>query len=287
MREPLPFAPWGELCVALFRRFDAESDKYNDRELNSLPTDIIGWAEAASQICRHPAHRVALDRDVESKCFQRQLAGLQKIHEGGDHHWWKNFLLGQDLRAKFSTNIYAGCSLSTMSLLDISRLNTSQRNAIDSARHLPNSIGLITGSAATGKTAVLVAMVKPFLWAPSTKGANDDRVEAPAIKSAGEYYVEPLPDDHNPDKYDEDASHELTRAQIECAAEPTYDTSSGNNNCVEAPATKNAGKYCVESLPDDPNTDNAMKTRLMSSHARKSSVRQSLLLILVAATTTV
>ena len=80
-------------------------------------------------------------------------------------------------------------------------------------------------------------------------------MKALAIKNAGEYCVKLLPDDHDTDKWDEDASPKLTRARDKYAAKPTFDTNSGNNNCVAAPAIKNAGKYCVETLPNDHNTD--------------------------------
>ena len=172
--KPLFFAPWEELCIALFRKFNAKSDKYNDQELNSLPTDIISWAKAASQISWHSTHQVTLDFNVESKIFWRQIARLQKIDKSSDYLWWKNFLLSQDLRVKFNTDIYAHCFPLAMFFLDTSCFNAFQRHAIDSATHLPNNIGLITESAATRKIALLVAMVMLCLWALSTKGVSDN-----------------------------------------------------------------------------------------------------------------
>ena len=50
-------------------------------------------------------------------------------------------------------------------------------------------------------------------------------------------------------------SQKLTRTRDECAAKTIFDTSSDNDNCVVVPATKNAGKYYVESFLDDRNTD--------------------------------
>ena len=64
-----------------------------------------------------------------------------------------------------------------MSLLDTAGLNTAQQKAIKTVRHLSSGIGLITGPAATGKTAFLVAMVKPFLWAPATQSNGSERAE--------------------------------------------------------------------------------------------------------------
>ena len=126
---------------------------------------------------------------------RRQVKNLSATNSG-------TAILGRYIRANFNTVIYARCSPLAMSFLDTSCFNTSQRHAIDSARHLPNGIRLITGLAATGKTALLVAMVMPFLWASATKSTSNGWVEAPANKSASEYYVEPLPDDHDTDKND-------------------------------------------------------------------------------------
>ena len=52
--EPLPFAPWGEMCIVFFRRFNKETGEYDERELNALPTDTVGLAEATSRVPRHP-----------------------------------------------------------------------------------------------------------------------------------------------------------------------------------------------------------------------------------------
>ena len=67
-----------------------------------------------------------------------------------------------------------------MSLLDTAGLNTAQQKAIETVRHLPSGIGLITNPAAAGKTALLVAMVKPFLWAPATQSNGGERAEPTA-----------------------------------------------------------------------------------------------------------
>ena len=121
----LPFAPWEEICIALFRRFDQEEGVYNERDLNALPTNIIGWKEAATRISKHSAHPVALDRSVQTKTFHWQIAGLRKLHNDKGFEALRQFLLGRDIFPKYFTNIYKRCSSSATSLLDTAGLNTA------------------------------------------------------------------------------------------------------------------------------------------------------------------
>ena len=123
--DPLPFAPWGEICIALFRRFDREEGVYNEQDLNALPTNIIDWEEAAIRISKHPAHLVALDRSVQTKTFHWQIAGLRRLHDDKGFEALRQFLLGRDIFPKYFTNIYEQCSPSAMSLLDTARLSTA------------------------------------------------------------------------------------------------------------------------------------------------------------------
>ncbi|MCJ1423013.1 hypothetical protein MMC29_000894 [Sticta canariensis] len=175
--EPLPFAPWGELCIVFFRTFNKETGEYDERELNTLPTDTVSLAEATSRVSRHPAHQIALDRNLQTKTFRRQIAELRKLRDYEDYGWWREFLLGKNVTPMFYTDIYSRCSSSAKSLLDTNKLNAAQRKAVDLVKRLPNGVGLITGPAATGKTALLVTMVKLFLWAPATKSGDNDSVK--------------------------------------------------------------------------------------------------------------
>ena len=118
-----------------------------------------------------------MDRNLQTKTFRRQIAGLRKLREYKDHGWWREFFLGKNVTAMFYTDIYSQCSPSAKSLLDTKNLNAAQRKAVDLVKHLPNGIGFITGPAATGKTALQVAIMKPFLWAPPTKSGDDDVAE--------------------------------------------------------------------------------------------------------------
>ncbi|MCJ1467567.1 hypothetical protein MMC07_006192 [Pseudocyphellaria aurata] len=161
--EPLPFAAWGDLCIVLFRKFNKEDGVYDARELNALPTEKVGFAEAGSRISQHPAHQVALAEPADKNIPSADS-------------WAPEFILGKDLGVKSEPDIYRQCSQKAKSLLNITFLNAAQQKAIELVKRPVNGIGLITGPAATGKTLLLVAMVMPFLWAPASESGDPSAI---------------------------------------------------------------------------------------------------------------
>ena len=67
-----------------------------------------------------------------------------------------------------SEAFFKNCSDESMSLLSTDGLNNSHVAALSYLRKIRNGVGMITGPAATGKTAFIERVVQPFLFNPSS-----------------------------------------------------------------------------------------------------------------------
>lgn len=77
MIDTLSCASLGDVCLALFPRYDAETNDYDKRDVNSLSANIVEVSEAFRAISKHPAHEVGIDID---KTFKRQIVELHKLY---------------------------------------------------------------------------------------------------------------------------------------------------------------------------------------------------------------
>jgi hypothetical protein len=161
--EPLPCAPHGEVCTALFRRWDSETNEYDTYNLNSLSSEILSIEDAFVQVSQHPPHEVVIKMKTDTKRFHRQINGLHSLYEKEHCRWWHEYLLGKDVSSQRKDDIFARCSEEAMQLLNIGHFNLAQTQGVAYTRELPNGIGLITGPAGTGKSTLITTIIQPFL----------------------------------------------------------------------------------------------------------------------------
>lgn len=174
--EPLLCTFLRNLCIVFFCKFNKKTREYDDQNLNALLCNIVGLAEATLQVSQHSAHQIALNCIFQTKTFCWQVIKLHKINLIKDNRW-KQFLLGKNVSLEFYSDIYFQCSTSAKCFLDTTKLNTTQLKTVKLIKYFPNGIGLITRSAAIGKTALLVIIIRSFLWAPPIKSGNNNAEE--------------------------------------------------------------------------------------------------------------
>ena len=127
---------------------------------------MINIEHAFVQITSHPAHLVGVKCVLSQKTFQRQMIGINKLYRAPTS-WWRSMLLGKDITCRINSDIYEHSHAKAMVLLETGKLNNTQQRGVEYLRSLPNGIGLITGPAATGKTAFIERVVQPFLLSPT------------------------------------------------------------------------------------------------------------------------
>lgn len=109
---------------------------------------------------------VGVKCDLSKKTFQRELVGINKLYRA-QSSWWRSMLLGKDMTCRANSDIYENCHSKAMALLKTEELNEIQQQGVQYLRNLPNGIGLITGSAVTGKIAFIERVIQPFLLSPT------------------------------------------------------------------------------------------------------------------------
>ena len=78
------------------------------------------------------------------------------------YHWWKEFLSDRFMKIKKQMNIYAHCSLETMTLRQIQHFNSSQIKVMKYTHALFNDVKLIIKSAVINKITIVLKFVMLF-----------------------------------------------------------------------------------------------------------------------------
>ncbi len=68
------------VCISLFRKRNAETNAYDNQNINFLSINIIEIEKAFQQVFRHLAHSIAINYDFSNKNFRRQIVNLHKLY---------------------------------------------------------------------------------------------------------------------------------------------------------------------------------------------------------------
>ena len=236
--DPLPWAPRGFFCVILHRRYDRESNTYDEKVLQPAPTTATDIPGASKALLSAIPYRVAVTQTISEKPFQRQVNALHRLSQDDAFSWWRRYLLGGDIAPQFHRDIYQTCSDDAMQLHRPTNFNEPQQAAVAYMRKLPNGIGLISGPAGSGKTMFVMTMIEVFLHSPSvssppTSTEDDQPRSALAPSNPNE---DPAGRDDQPSSSSKPAEKESDKT--ESTKEESAKTESGKKESAKTESSK-------------------------------------------------